>query len=158
MSEPFPPPTDQNPGRRPTLRCPACSFMVPLPAESCAKCGANLRTGEMPRSEEPPSNRPKIIVGILALLVIISLAVFILGGIMDEPEPVPQAAPKNHNAGDVGEAVDIFHDLQDQSLGATPGIILDRSKNTAEQVEENRRNMDEIFLSTEQGSRRLLIP
>ena len=148
MTEPLPPPTDQAPDRRPTLRCPACSFMVPLPAENCSKCGTNLRTGEMPLSDEPSSNRPKIVIGILALLAIIGLAVFILGGLLDSPEPVPQATPK-HNAGDVGEAVDIFHDLQDQSLGATPGIILNRSKDTADKWQEKRQDMDEVFQATE---------
>ena len=148
MGDPLPPPGSQVQNQRPTLRCPGCAFMVPLPAETCPRCGTNLRTGEGPLAEDHPSNGPKIVIGVLALLIIIGLAVFLFGDFKAEPDPVQKAAPAK-SADDVGEAVNIFHDLPDQNLGVKPGLIMDRSKDTADKWEEKRREMDETFLSTE---------
>ena len=37
---------------RPKLRCPACGSMVDLPATDCSECGADLRTGALPKNEQ----------------------------------------------------------------------------------------------------------
>lgn len=149
------PPEKQAKDNRPRLRCPGCAFMVPLPAETCPSCGTNLRTGEKPMSEEESASlsRQKIIIGLVALLVIIGLAVFIFGGSKDKPEPVKRAAPVK-SGDDVGEAVDIFHDLQDHNLGERPGLILERGKGAAERMEEKNMNMNELFLSTEEDAQK----
>lgn len=145
------PPEKQAQDNRPRLRCPSCAFMTPLPAEMCPNCGADLRTGEKPMAEEESasSRRQKIITGAVALLIIIGLAVFIFGGSRGKPETTKQAAPVK-SSDDVGEAVNIFHDLPDQNLGVKPGLILERGKGAAERMEEKNINMNDIFLSTEE--------
>lgn len=134
---------------RPKLRCPGCAFMVPLPAEICPSCGLNLRTGEKAAEDEPESKGRKIIIGLAALVVIIGLAVVIFGGFSDKPETVKQTSAPVKSGDDLHEAVDIFHDLPDQNIGARPAIILERSQGVADKLEEKNRNMDDTFLSTE---------
>lgn len=148
MDESSSPPEKQFQNQRPTLRCPACAFSVPLPAESCPSCHANLRTGQAPNLEEQGSNSSKIVISVLALLTIIGLALYIFGGFK------PQAAPERpvsqaQSADDLGEAVNIFHDLPDQNLGVKPGLIIDRSKEASDKVNQKTLDMDETFLSTE---------
>lgn len=142
------PPEKQFQNQRPTLRCPSCAFSVPLPAEICPNCRANLRTGQEPNVEEPASNKPKIVFGVLALLVIIGLAMFMFGGFKPEAAPARPVSPAQ-STDDLGEAVNIFHDLPDQNLGVKPNLIIDRSKETSDKVNQKARDMDEILFSTE---------
>lgn len=129
---------------RPKLRCPACSFMVPLPAENCPQCRANLRSGIVPASEEEEtSNRGRLIIAGLVLLVIIGLAVVFFSGVLNGPQVPAADAPAASGSSDgIGEALDAFQELPDQNIGIRPDIVLDRAKNTAEQA-EGRRRMEE---------------
>lgn len=126
---------------RPRLRCPACSFMVPLPAETCPKCRANLRSGLLPIDEEPASNRGRLIIAGLVLLVIIGLAVIFFSGILNGPQqPVAGRPAAGGSSGDgIGEALEAFQDLPAGTPGMNPDIYLNRAKDAAEQADDRRR-------------------
>lgn len=137
--------TSEAEGGRPKLRCPACSFMVPLPAENCPQCRANLRSGVVPASEDVgASNRGRLIIAGLVLLVIIGLAVIFFSGVLDGPQVPAASVPETPRSADgIGEALDAFQDLPDQNIGLRPDIVLDRAKNTADQAESRRRMEEE---------------
>jgi|GEM_PF-3346137 len=124
---------------RPSLRCPSCSFTVPLPAETCPRCQANLRSGIIPQ-EQAPSGQSRLIPVALVLLVIIGLAVVFFSGQMDDPQQPAANAPPSaaKSAEGLADALDSFQDLPDENMGIRPDIILNRVKNTAEQAEDRR--------------------
>ncbi|MDR1086540.1 MAG: hypothetical protein LBP22_17205 [Deltaproteobacteria bacterium] len=76
-----------------SIRCPGCSQPVAMPAETCARCGYNFRTGQKPAAEYEPdfessSGRKYYAIGGAALaLIIILAAVFIFRS--PPPEPAP---------------------------------------------------------------------
>lgn len=132
----------------PSLRCPGCAFMVPLPAETCTRCGTSLRTGTPAADSYHDDGSPKvkIILGLGLFVVIIVLAVVILGGFLNKPQPAPLPTPTATDVNaDIGEALDAFHGLSDHSIGQQPSIIIDRSRNTADKVEDKQRQRDELF-------------
>jgi len=137
-------PSQEAPDNRPRLSCPACHFMVPLPAETCPKCQANLRTGFVPVSEEEESRgrrRWRLIVGSLVLVMVAAVAAiffFIL-----PPTKAAEGPPQTGTG--LSDALETFHDLPNQSLGAQPGIILDKTRETADQAGERWDQVDEIY-------------
>lgn len=142
MNEVNPQPTEAE-DKRPKLRCPACSFMVPLPAESCPKCRANLRSGIIPDEEESSPNRARLVIAGLVLLVIIGLAAIFFSGLLDGPQSPATGTPGTAKSSDViGEALEAIESLPDQNIGVRPDIILNRAKDTADQA-EGRRRMEE---------------
>lgn len=132
--------------KRPTLRCPACHFMVPLPAEICSKCGANLRTGFVPVSEEEETRyrRGRFILGGAVLFLVAAVAAVFFFVLPPRP-PVVSAPSLIVPGSELGDALEAFQDLQNQPLGAQPAIILNRSKQAAGQMEEHWEQVDEIY-------------
>ena len=134
------------PDNRPRLRCPACQFMVPLPAETCPKCQANLRTGFIPVSEEDESSgrrRWRVIMGGLVLVMVAAVAAlffFVL-----PPKAAVGPAPQTGTGTGLSDALETFHDLPNQPLGTQPAIILDKTRDTANQAEERWDQVDEIY-------------
>lgn len=131
---------NQNPATedgRPRLRCPACSFMVPLPAETCPKCRANLRSGQIPVAEEPDSNRGRMIIAGLVLLVIIALAAIFLSGVLDGPQSPATGLPSSSDG--IGEALDAFQDLPSHNQAIRPDVILNRAKDKIGEAEDRRK-------------------
>lgn len=128
---------------RPKLRCPACSFMVPLPAETCPRCQANLRTGVVEGQAEAETGRTKMILLGLTLLVIIGLAVVFFSGVLDGPKQA-EAPPARSTDAMGGGPLDAFPDLPaDRSNVGRPDIILDRTRQTMDRVEDTRRGKQE---------------
>ncbi len=129
----------------PRLRCPSCSFMVPLPAEICPRCQTNLRTGQGPPpagdDDEGPRRGRLVLIGLL-LLLIIGLAVVFFSGAFESPKPIKAGPAPTQPKDGLSDAVDAFHGLSDQSIGAQPGYILERSRDTADQVENKWREVE----------------
>lgn len=125
---------------RPSLRCPACSFMVPLPADTCPNCQADLRSGIIPQQQEPTASRGRLLLVAFILLIILGLAVVFFSGLLDDPHtPTAETFPSTTKSADeLADALDSFQDLPDQNIGVRPDIILNRAKDTAEQAEDRR--------------------
>lgn len=142
------------PAKAPQLRCPGCSSMVSLPAEKCPRCRYDFRTGteaveSIAGVEFSASRRGLYIVGGVTLLIIIGVAVLIFGFSSNQKAlPIKPSAAEPAKA-DVGDALESFQSLSEQPLGIRPKIILDQTRKTADQVEENRNLADEIFHSSD---------
>lgn len=134
---------NESPNSRPSLRCPSCLSMVPLPAETCPGCKADLRSGIIPNQDQASFSQGRLILVGLVLLVIIGLAVVFFSGFLNDPQQPEADAPPSaaKSADSLADALDSFQDLPDQNMGARPDIILNRAKNTAEQAED-RQQMD----------------
>ncbi|MDR0881636.1 MAG: hypothetical protein LBP55_03725 [Candidatus Adiutrix sp.] len=139
MTDPVAGPAPPQPAQ---LRCPNCSSMVTLPAEVCPRCGFNLRTGLPAAPEDDESDRRalrfKVALASLVLALIIALAVVFLGGFLDKKPQPGQANTLQPKDGPAG-ALDAFQGLSDRPLGLQPGPILDRTRNTASQLENRQR-------------------
>lgn len=125
---------------RPRLRCPACSFMAPLPAETCPKCQANLRNGLLPADDQPAYNRGRLIIAGLVLLVIIGLAAVFFSGILDGPrQPRPGPSAGSGSGDGIGEALEAFQDMPAGNPAINPDVYLNRAQDAANQADERRR-------------------
>ena len=135
------PPTSSLP---PTLRCPVCAFMVPLPATHCPRCCAHLSTGFIPvdEEEEKAARRKKRIRAGLVL----SLALGLSGlGLTFSRPPAPAAGPAGPAQG-AGAALETRQNLSEQSgasVGVRPDIVINRAKAVAGQVEKKRPDLGE---------------
>jgi len=129
------------PASPPTLRCPACAFMTPLPATNCSRCGAHLGTGFIPVDEESENSarlKKWLIFGLAGLVlglggVLLGLAFF---------KTPPPASP----ASGAAATVDTIQSLSEQSgaaVGVRPDIVINRTKSVAGQVERNRKVPDQ---------------
>ena len=126
---------------RPKLRCPVCSSMVPLPAENCNRCGANLRTGYRPEEVDDGAGRGRLILALAVLVLIIGSAVlfFVLGA---DDQPKAAARPSALEQGGLGEALD---GLNDRPLALQPGPILDMTREKAGQVEDRWQQVEDPY-------------
>ena len=128
------------PASPPTLRCPACAFMTPLPATHCSRCGAHLGTGFIPVDEETENAarfKKWLIVGLASL--VLGLGAVIMGLIFFKAPPPASPGP----ASGASATVDTLQNLSEQSgtaVGVRPDIVINRTKDVAGQVERNRRS------------------
>ena len=141
-------------GKAPHLRCPGCGSAVSLPAEKCPQCRYDFRTGTAADSfseseEDTGSRRTVFVVGGLAFLLIIGVAVFVFGFGSDKKVPPASAATAAPIKTDISDVVETFQSLPNSSIGSRPGKILDMTHKTADKVEENRQLADEISHSTD---------
>jgi len=128
-------------GERPKLRCPVCSTMVELPAETCPKCRTNLRTGYT-----PPDNglfaRGRLIFGGLVLLLVLVAAVAVLFFNTEEPYQTPAASPASTPVRtDFSDAVDTVQSIAEGTAAiggnaAQAGPILDNTRAVAGQAQK----------------------
>ncbi len=127
---------------RPRLRCPACSALVMLPAETCPQCGADLRTGQAPEPPAEAGRRGRLVLGVVMLAVIVGLAVFFFGLSSDRPAAKTGGEPMDRSG--LGESLDTVERLAEQPVGAgsIPAAILNRAHDAADQVEDNQRQAD----------------
>lgn len=117
--------------KRAKMRCPACAFLVTLPAETCPKCDTNLRDTYV-KPQGDINWRGRIIVGGAVLVCILGLAVFFFGWTGQGPARGVSQSEQNRTG--LGEALDTVQNLTEHSAGdtASPVEVLEQTAEPAE--------------------------
>jgi len=131
---------NRNEAEQSKLRCPACSSLVKLPADTCNHCGANMRTGFVVE-EDDGGGRRKLILGLLALVLVLGLAALFFGlGSGQKAAPAAQG-PQQDNS--LSSALESVQDTINERPVFNYGPVLDQTRNIADQAGQKSRRVDE---------------
>ncbi|UQZ90316.1 hypothetical protein C4J81_14325 [Deltaproteobacteria bacterium Smac51] len=155
------------PKAAPQIRCPSCAAHVQLPADSCPKCRYDFRTGTKPPSEADEAEGGPLrlwLIGGAVLAAVVVLAVIFLFNSKEEPmaASAPALPPTAASVPDseIGEALatfdsltdapgkissNPFEELDDGPLMLQPHIILNKSQEVIDNVNDQQKLRDGVL-------------
>lgn len=118
--------------KRAKMRCPACAFLVTLPAETCPKCDTSLRDAYV-KPQTEINWRGRVAISGTVLLFILGLAVFFFGWTGQGPARATSQDELNRTG--LSEALDTVQHLADHPADDTssPVEALDQAAEPADQ-------------------------